>query len=183
MSTGAHNSARFPYVSPVGTMQKLHIADGGYFENSGAGTAADLVDVIRRHPDSANIRPYVILIITRKEKEDEPSFATFANELIAPVRTLFATRGAHARAEIAEIERRTPAADLTTFKLVQHEGERFPLGWLLAARTRDLIDKQMGPQSVENGANVARIAAALGVQPGADTVWGHANDAIGTKEK
>jgi hypothetical protein len=179
LSTAAHNSARFPYVSPVGTIPQRHIADGGYFENSGAGTAADLVEAVRRHPHykAGLIRPYVIFIDCRCGGADvEP--ARFANELIAPVRTIFGTRGAHATSAVAELRERlreqTPPAPWTAFTLVQHKGERFPLGWLLAARTRDLIDKQMGPRSAENGQNVTAIAAALGVQPGVDRVWDEA---------
>ena len=48
VSTAAHNSARFTYVSPSGTLvsadgEKLgHVIDGGYFENFGALTAAQL---------------------------------------------------------------------------------------------------------------------------------------------
>ena len=178
LSTAAHNSARFPYVSPVGTIPQRHIADGGYFENSGAGTAADLVEAVRRHPHykAGLIRPYVIFIDCQCGGAPvEP--ARVANELIAPIRTLFGTRGAHATSAVAELREQTPRANWTAFTLVQHKGERFPLGWLLAARTRDLIDKQMGPLSVENGKNVTAIAAALGgVTPGEDKVWKDADD-------
>lgn len=77
LSTAAGNSARFPYVSPPGTLpcrpdggtgfwQRLlcrngHILDGGYFENFGAITAMQLMqavlaknqgDKIRYHPQS-----------------------------------------------------------------------------------------------------------------------------------
>jgi hypothetical protein len=172
MSTGAHNSARFPYVSPVGTMRTGHIADGGYFENSGAGTVADILDVIRRHEDYGKglIRPYVIFIDYRGIATPvEPS--RFANEIGAPVATLLGTRGAHANAAVAEIREHLPRSEWTAFTLVQHEGERYPLGWLLAARTRDLMDKQMGPNSAENGKNVAAVAAALGTTPAPDEVW------------
>lgn len=52
-STAAHNSARFPVVSPAGTLKgrngpKGHIVDGGYFENGGLETAYDLARTIRR---------------------------------------------------------------------------------------------------------------------------------------
>ena len=43
-STLAHNSARFPYFNPIGYIKDNgHLADGGYFENSGTQTTADIV--------------------------------------------------------------------------------------------------------------------------------------------
>ena len=58
MSTAAHNSARFPFVSPAGTTHRCaagedldtvdRIVDGGYFENFGSATALDLLRDMRR---------------------------------------------------------------------------------------------------------------------------------------
>jgi hypothetical protein len=53
LATAAHNTARFPYVSPAGRLRAAsgadqgHIVDGGYFENSGADTARDVIGVLR----------------------------------------------------------------------------------------------------------------------------------------
>jgi hypothetical protein len=45
LSTAAHMSARFTYVSPAGRYRTdgSHVVDGGYFENSGATTALDIL--------------------------------------------------------------------------------------------------------------------------------------------
>lgn len=45
LSTAAHLSARFTYVSPAGRFSSsgTHVVDGGYFENSGATTALDVL--------------------------------------------------------------------------------------------------------------------------------------------
>ena len=80
LSTAAHNSARFTYVSPAGTLQCAdpkagsflqrwfcrngHVLDGGYFENYGAVTALQLV---RAMADEGllvehRIRPVLVLI-------------------------------------------------------------------------------------------------------------------------
>ncbi len=84
LSAAAGASARFTYVSPAGSLlgpgmgpsggstddplctqtpdparlQKIRLVDGGYFENSGAATAVDLLDQI----DSPAIYPILILI-------------------------------------------------------------------------------------------------------------------------
>lgn len=172
MSTAAHNSARFPYVSPVGTMMNSHIADGGYFENSGAGTAAELLELVRQHDEykKGNIRAHVIVIATKQnEQTSRPN--TFANEIGAPVLALFNTRSAHAREAVSGLRGRVPPNDrITTFTLVPHKGQRFPLGWLLAARTRDQMDRQMCPDSPENKQAIQAIAVALDVAPIADEV-------------
>jgi hypothetical protein len=52
LSTAAHNSARFTYINAIGSAGKwvdghfdegYHLADGGYFDNSGGHTTADIV--------------------------------------------------------------------------------------------------------------------------------------------
>jgi hypothetical protein len=52
LSTAAHNSARFPFVSPPGEIYGAdnqvvdRLVDGGYFENFGAQTATELAEAI-----------------------------------------------------------------------------------------------------------------------------------------
>jgi len=83
LSTAAHNSARFPFVNAIGAVQRaadgacpyaqkttggvleklrswlglvpdcLHLADGGYFDNSGAQTTQDILRAVRRVLDAA----------------------------------------------------------------------------------------------------------------------------------
>jgi patatin-like phospholipase len=50
ISAAAHLSARFTYVSPAGKFPPdgTHVVDGGYFENSGATTALDILREITR---------------------------------------------------------------------------------------------------------------------------------------
>jgi hypothetical protein len=46
-STLAHNSARFPYFNPIGyIVGRGHLADGGYFDNSGTQTTNDILSEI-----------------------------------------------------------------------------------------------------------------------------------------
>ena len=79
LSTAAHNSARFTYVSPAGNLQSSttpthhrgYIIDGGYFENYGARTALELarkaieaIDPDYGKPDHQNKIKLVILQIS-----------------------------------------------------------------------------------------------------------------------
>lgn len=130
LSTAVHNSARFTYVSPAGTVRtpdkKIwgHLVDGGYFENSGATTAHEILQSIyqtqenkeKEEWDSINhIIPVVIMIINDPkvqskddcglEINDSCSPYKFMNEILSPALTLLNTRGArgsYARGAIRE---------------------------------------------------------------------------------
>lgn len=161
LSTAAHNSARFTYVSPAGTVHEnggtvfQHVVDGGYFENSGAATASDILTRLNE-PGVRRNRPYSLHLILIKFQEIDADGCTvkkpapvkpegFMNEVLSPLRALLATRGA--RGELAYQEAlRMPGVEKYEFLLTQQKhGIVLPLGWLLAARTRNAIDLQIGP--------------------------------------
>jgi hypothetical protein len=73
LSTAVHNSARFTFLSPAGTLLGApspdsrgsaepagRLVDGGYFENSGAATAQELAADLRRAAPQAQIVPVLI---------------------------------------------------------------------------------------------------------------------------
>jgi hypothetical protein len=71
LSTAAHLSARFTYVSPAARFRsdRTHAVDGGYFENSGSTTALDVlrqINVILNNPDTkaefADVIPKIVMI-------------------------------------------------------------------------------------------------------------------------
>lgn len=187
VSTAVDNSTRFTYVSPAGTLLRAknsnggsplecapgerceHVVDGGYFENSGAATLSDVLQLLSRSKYAARIRPHVIFIQFEMAEPAPVQSVRFANEGLSPVRALLAVRGAHADLAKEELKETVGAANYTSFSLVQTKAV-FPLGWLLSHRTRNLMDQQMGPDSAENGANVRRIAAVLKQPVGRDLV-------------
>jgi hypothetical protein len=105
LSTAAHLSARFPYVSPGGRVPGRapacsHLVDGGYFENSGTATLLDLLEAL---PDTtpggpAGYVPVVISINNDPERDCPTSSSGLLSELTIPVDTLLDTRGARGRA-------------------------------------------------------------------------------------
>jgi hypothetical protein len=105
LSTAAHLSARFPYVSPGGRVPGpapacSHLVDGGYFENSGTATLLDLLEAL---PDTtpggpAGYVPVVISINNDPERDCPASSSGLLSELTIPVDTLLDTRGARGRA-------------------------------------------------------------------------------------
>ena len=179
VSTAVDNSTRFTYVSPAGTLLRAkdgnggsplecapgerceHVVDGGYFENSGSRTAADVLRVISRSRYRDRIRPHVIFIQFEMARPAPIESVRVANEVLSPVRALLAVRGAHADLAKDELKLGMGVANHTTFRLIQTKAV-FPLGWLLSDRTRNLMDAQMGPNTHENGASVRRVARLLG---------------------
>jgi hypothetical protein len=66
LSTAAHNSARFPLISPPGEIYDAdhrvvdRMVDGGYFENFGAQTATELAEAIVAIDH--NLKPFVLVL-------------------------------------------------------------------------------------------------------------------------
>jgi hypothetical protein len=122
VSSAAGLSARFTYVSPAGTVARgaqgsLRVVDGGYFENSGAASIADLLNLMRQS-DRAYL-PILVLIrndpqapavcrATAGALEDSRAgaaggrFNATVSDVLAPVQTLLHTR--QARGRLAEVE-------------------------------------------------------------------------------
>ena len=153
LSTAAHNSARFAYVSPAGSIlnPKLvdHVVDGGYFENSGAQTAADIIRKLKLLPN-ADVTINLILIRFQEVQVNgtpvpPPAATRFMNEVLSPLRALLATRGARGTLSYAEAQMLVPSTNQFEFLLTQRQkGIVLPLGWLLAQRSRNAIDEQVG---------------------------------------
>jgi hypothetical protein len=181
VSTTAHNSARFTYVSPAGTFLRNpagypdspygcepgkrceHVVDGGYFDNSGAVTAAEIVDVIRRQSarNGVAVSPWVLVI--RYTPQDPPPATPemWVNEVLSPVRALLNARGSRAVLAVKQIGPQTNG-QVIPFDLVQYPNTvPMPLGWLLSLHTRGAIDAEMGRDTKENGPAMTKVAALL----------------------
>ncbi len=104
LSTAAVLSSRFPYVSPAGKVFDRYYVDGGYFDNSGAGTVLEFIDALNRFmTDSVNADlmqyrdrfAFHILHLTNSEVVQHPtgSIHPLANDLLAPLLTLAGMQG------------------------------------------------------------------------------------------
>jgi hypothetical protein len=173
LTSAAHNSARFPYVSPPGSWRNNNgkvagrLQDGGLFENYGAETAVEIL----RHAKTrlkGDFHPLVILISSDPKLADnladiQPGkVKNFAAELFTTLRTLFKTRVAHGNEGAAWLKQwaEDNQADFAYFHMCppgQEQGADPPLGWALsgqAQRTiqgylldRDREDKPFPPAS------------------------------------
>ena len=81
-----HLSARFPFISPAGTLEAdgkafAHVVNGGYFENAGTATALDVLDGVMAAARAAGqpIRPIIVSI-----RNDPGEAATCERDLAKP---------------------------------------------------------------------------------------------------
>jgi len=100
LSTAAILSSRFPYVSPAGKIKRNYYVDGGYFDNSGAGTILELLGEMNKlFEDSSKYRDkfsFHILHNSNAEVLPKPSknIHPLTNDLLAPLLTLAGMQGA-----------------------------------------------------------------------------------------
>ena len=149
-SAAVHDSARFTYVSPAGTVRSQHdagtawlsLVDGGYFENSGAVTAAEVVRNVRAAAEDLQVVPVVIHISNDPETSapsDLRDQRKWLNQAVAPVKALLNTRPARGFQAREDLSKQV-AAHLY-FRLCRFPGETraeerrqpLPLGWALSA--------------------------------------------------
>ncbi len=104
LSTAAVLSSRFPYVSPAGKVFDRYYVDGGYFDNSGAGTVLEFIQALNEFlsdsTQSEIIRyrdrlTFHIVHITNSEVLQLPSrdIHPLTNDLLAPILTLAGMQG------------------------------------------------------------------------------------------
>lgn len=164
LSTAAHMSARFTYVSPAGTLMRdgrahARVVDGGYFENSGATTTLEILKTVGALADDdprwAKIQPIVIHISndpvdpssgrgTLESAAGHPTIAPkrLLNEVRSPISTLFNTRGARGVYARDTLYWHVGGKSFLHFGLCRHS-DNVPLGWALSRSTRDRMDAQL----------------------------------------
>ena len=164
LSTAAHMSARFTYVSPAGTLEKGgvvrgRVVDGGYFENSGATATLEILKMLPSMKDEdprwAKVEPYVIHIT------NEPAYAgappdslqaprnrrairphAWLNEGLSPLWALLNTRDARGVYARDTLQWHVGADHFLQFGLCRSSGN-VPLGWVLSASTQKLMNSQL----------------------------------------
>jgi hypothetical protein len=188
LSTAVHLSARFTYLSPAGlidtgrrgTARWLRLVDGGYFDNSGAVTAAEIVHaVLHAHAALGVTRPIRIIVLhLPNEPLDAGAVARdwsggreFLGETLDPVRALLATRVARGTQAVEALRReheRVPEVRLLSIAPCR-QAAPLPLGWVLSAQVRhDLRAQVLSCLGVGAGCAAERIAALRTLLAGGD---------------
>ena len=113
LSTAAHNSARFPLISPPGSIRNRghhivdRIVDGGYMENYGALGALELAQAIRAV--EPRLAPFVLIVSNDPDENPDlnPAEAPDAaplTDVIIPLEAVSTTRTARGRLAVAQLE-------------------------------------------------------------------------------
>jgi hypothetical protein len=168
LSTAACLSARFPVVTPAGTVslapgRKLRYVDGGYFENSATATLLDLLRELvaaceaephePKDPQSPRLRDvefFVIQTVYVAGPASDPAaeFHSFGDPA-SPVRALLNTRQARGKLSQDALARflATPNDGRLHPKSLMFvssgQGVSVPLGWSLSAAASKSLTAQL----------------------------------------
>jgi hypothetical protein len=160
-STAAVLSARFPYITPSGTLltknnykprdiflrnaNTLQLIDGGFWDNSGIGTALEIArnikDLTKADNILDNIDFYLISFGHANNVLQNTAPAPMISESIAPIATFEAIRQAK-RVRPSEVEKNI-FKKIYSIELFDHSFEA-PLTWTLSAKIRKLIEERSG---------------------------------------
>ena len=158
LSAAAHLSARFTYVSPAASIHDGagqlvgHLVDGGYFENSGADTAAGVVSALRaaaaRRTPAVTLDICVLLIINEPGERAAtvhklPAASRWLTELLAPPTALLEAREARGWEAESAVRLLVPGRYGVLPLGLAKSSIKLPLGWTLSDLAREEIDRQL----------------------------------------
>jgi len=111
-STAINFSTRFPLISPAAAItasdeRTLHYIDGGYVENTGAGTMLEILRVLKPLIDSNKVMPFVAVLKFSDDANDDFEQVRFGNELTEIVSGIYNTRLGRTDMALGELERYT----------------------------------------------------------------------------
>jgi hypothetical protein len=189
VSTAVHNSARFTYVSPAGTLRqggtganRGRIVDGGYFENFGAATALETLNAVsdELRATKRNFRPFIIQISNDPKVEEfapdaEPAVAASPhedvwcrNEVLSPMCALLATRDSRGTLAYKEFLEKANGGDWSHFRLCDKVAEP-ALGWVLAKGSNQMMREVVRDDRCGNGKSLGRVLA-FATRPASATI-------------
>lgn len=180
LSTAVLLSARFPAITPIASLDEtaaegpLHIVDGGYVDNSGTVTAAEIAAALAESAErlglAERIRTVAIVITddpipldAREARADLQNrtgiVATAVGALLSPFETLDQVRKALSKKHgesLAALIRGRGGEVLDGFALEASRME-FPLGWMLAPATRAALTQQISDLKADPRGDLQRI--------------------------
>jgi hypothetical protein len=174
ISTASLLSARFPYVGPAGTIlqengRTIGLVDGGYFENTGANTAYQILLSLKTWDEKqrsasdpgkssnqqealslyrSQIKPIILYLKNGVETDnDQPSGKTMFYQLFAPIQTMLQVRDSHTQNALFRLKEFVELyqGEFITYSLLatDHEPIEIPLGWALSRKAQEQIDMKV----------------------------------------
>jgi hypothetical protein len=151
LSSSTLLSARFPILSPgAKIIDSLHhywgtIVDGGYFDNYGAVTAADLYNDIRKVYKPSELKIVVLMILNSDSIPENPNPIKCAYELCTVPATFLHAWKVKPEKSLNMLTKILAANKDTaiTITLDRNKKENLPLGWCLSAKAMKIMDGQL----------------------------------------
>ncbi len=183
ISTASLLSARFPYVGPAGTIREnngktIGLVDGGYFENTGANTAYQILLSLKTWDEKqrslsdqeksnsparqeelsiyrSKIKPIILYIKNGVETDDvQTSGKTMFYQLFAPIQTLLQVRDSHTKNALFRLKEFVELyqGEFITYSLkaTDYEPIEIPLGWALSKKAQEQIDQKVDTTDITN---------------------------------
>ncbi len=158
LATAAHDSARFTYISPAGRLLSAqgrdfgHVVDGGYFENSGAATLKDVLDVLEDSVVADEVEFVVVYLCNNGDRcygasiGSDPARgqakAPGLGEVFSPVRALLGARDARGSLAVAHMKLAFGRRFLEFGVCPADDEPPVPLGWQLSEEMRGRLSAQ-----------------------------------------
>ena len=146
LSTAMSLSARFPYITPSGVIQKPDgtywgsVVDGGYFDNSGILTALEIMNVInktnQKTKNKIEFEPHLIIISNYEDFHDTNMYNELNEPVIAILNRTFGGSIGYAR---ARVKREMKPQNIIEFPLNANQVD-VPLGWYLSESSVGVMD-------------------------------------------
>jgi hypothetical protein len=143
-STAVVMGARFPYVSPGGGIGNEFFADGGYFDNTGAGIVHEMMQHLqtKTYKDSllskliANLDFRLIYLSNvAPSKEDRP-LSRLTNDLATPLLTVLGTYGSQtiiSNQRLVNFINNPDSTKFTEFNLfLETDTLDYPMNWVIS---------------------------------------------------
>jgi predicted acylesterase/phospholipase RssA len=183
LSSAVVLGARFPYISPAGRIRADYFVDGGYFDNSGAGVAHEILialhqtiaDSIRANPRHRLGKLRFHVLHTRNATLDEKPVGKvhpLVNDLAAPIKTLlgaYSTQTDVNNQRLVRYLRAIPDSGGHYWNIDLYrngEEELFPMNWVISEASRRRMDERLGNHPAIDAFKVALSAQNRGSFPG-----------------
>jgi hypothetical protein len=153
-STAINISSRFPLFSPGGmlrdtdhnTPRKLHYVDGGYYENTGAGSMFELLNQIRQDTLSKQVYPVVIYLRFSNDPANQTADINFGNEITEIIRGIYNTRNGRTYMAVRQLnglaryfDEGKDSTGTYIDEPLREDQRQVPLNWVLSKQSMDHI--------------------------------------------
>ncbi|RNL51821.1 patatin-like phospholipase family protein [Pedobacter jejuensis] len=165
-STAINFSTRFPLFSPAAEVDtlggRLHYLDGGYVENTGAGSTIELLNLLEKQvADFNKVLPVVIYLRFSDNDNTQAKNIHIGNELVEIVSGIYNTRVGRSFTAIAMLNKFVNDHNGIIIDEPLTKNERaVPMNWVLSDQSMDYIFADIKTKLLDTSSNGVKIKLA-----------------------